>query len=103
VGKAVGEKALARATDIPGFIHDPDRTLQLNSEHLTGTQSRQETPDCFEESFALPGLWYRGLAFPRLTPWAITLPPLTGLRNTFSQIPDSFSASRGLDCSIHID
>jgi hypothetical protein len=29
-------------------------------------------------------------AFPRLTPWAITLPPLAGLSNTLDRFFDTF-------------
>jgi lysophospholipase L1-like esterase len=93
--KQVGEKAQARATDPWGFIDDPDRTLRLSSEHLRGRLSRQESVTVSRKVPPFRGSAWR-LALPRLTPWASTLTPLTGLGNTFYRMPDSFSASRGV-------
>jgi hypothetical protein len=58
--KQVGEKALARATDIWGFIDDPTAPCGSTQNILPSTLSRQGELDCFEESVALPGLWHRG-------------------------------------------
>jgi hypothetical protein len=94
VGKAVGEKALARATDTSGFIGDPDRPLWLNSEHLAGTLSRQESLIVSRKVSPFQGSVIVG-SFPTAHAVGYYSAAPDGLRNTFSRIPDSFSASSG--------
>jgi hypothetical protein len=43
------------------------------------------------------------LLSPRLTPWAIILPPRAGLCNTLDRFLDTFSASGGMARSIRIN